>query len=126
MKKKHLACSYHKVSDNRIINTINYFVNTRYQFLEVRFLGFIKTDSDCVTSLKIDGDSYIACQVFFCDYDYLIDDKNYKENPFVLMFVGVDDFSYAKRFKTKIEALEYFEQLNYFTYDIQTQCFGYN
>jgi len=116
----------HKGSENRMINTINYLTCGFRSFKDHFFLGFVKTHEDAVESLVIDGVNYIACHVFFCDSDYLCNDQNFKEKPYILMFKGNDDLSYAKRFKELKGAIEFFNKMDLFTRDIESQCFMYN
>ena len=127
-KCNRVPCLNHKGSENRHINTINYLVDGWHTFKEHRFLGFIPTHDTCITSLLHEGKNYIATHVFFCDVDYLSDDDVtiIKEKPYILMFMGNDDISYAMRFKTMRDALFFFDDLEEFTLDIQKKCQGYN
>jgi len=115
-----------KHSENNLISMINYLTFGWHQFKDHRFLGFIETHDDAVQSLVIDGKNYIACHVFFCDADYLCSDQNFKEKPYILMFQGNDDLSYAKRFSKLVDALEFFDKMDLFTRHIEDQCFMYN
>jgi len=119
-------CNNHKISDNYTINLINYLTHGWINFKEHRFLGFIETHENAVTSLTIENKNYIATHIFFCDKDYLCNDKNFEEKPYILMFKGNDDLSYAKRFKSLHDALEFFEKTDIFSKHIEDQCFMYN
>jgi hypothetical protein len=125
-KKKGFPCVYHKPSEHPTINLVNFLTNKWSSFKDHRFLGFIPTHKDCVNSLVLDGVNYIACHVFFRDEEYLDDDKDFKEKPYILMFAGNDDLSYGKRFKTLLEALTFFEETDVFTKHINDMCSGYN
>lgn len=136
MARKHKVkypCQYHKVSENRTINTINYLVNGWRTFRGHRFLGFIQTFEDAITSLKIDDVNYIACHLFFFDKPYLIAPEGQedtaeiaKKKPWILMFMGNDDSSYAKRFGTRMQALTAFEEMEIFSEFFAHQCWMYN
>ena len=124
---KKFPCWAHKIVEgNETITLINYLTYGWCRFKEHRFMGFIPTHEDCVASLKLDGKNYIACHVFFCDGDYFLGDEFFKEKPYILMFMGNDDLSYAKRFKSFEDALKFFDKTDVFTKDVQRQCKIYN
>ena len=123
---KRYPCVSHKRSENEIVNSINYLTHGFYSWPEHRFLGFIPTYEGCVASLSVDGVNYIASHVFFNDCYYLCNDKLFKQRPYVLMFQGNDDLSYAKRFESLIDALVFFDDIKIFGKNIQDQCLIYN
>lgn len=121
--------SHKLLLDYPIINTINYLTSGWETFKDHRFLGFIPTypvEEGCLESLIFNNINYIACHVFFCDVNYLVEDKNFKNKPYILMFKGDDDFSYAKRFTTLKEAIDFFNKTDFFSKHIKEQCFWYN
>lgn len=127
-KRNRIPCLYHKIVECDHINTINYLVDGWRTFKEHRFLGFIPTHDDCVPSLRYEGKNYMACHVFFHDQDYLFKDDATLviEKPYIIMFMGNDDTSYAMRFKTLRDALFFFDDLKEFSLEVQKKCQGYN
>jgi hypothetical protein len=122
-------CDTHKLVDHKIIRSINYLTYGWEDRKDHRFLGFIPTykiEDGCVKSLVIGGNNFIACHVFFCDTSYLCGDVSWTEKPYILMFKGCDDLSYALRFGSLYEALMYFEKLDIFSRDLHKECLMYN
>lgn len=127
---KSIPCHNHKISDNYVINLINYCTHGWHSFREHRFLGFIPTHPDVVKCLEIEGTNYIACHVFHLDKIYAYgkkdDGKSCVKKPYILMFMGNDDLSYFLRFETRNKALEFFEKLDLLTLDIIKNCYMFN
>lgn len=109
-----------------LVNMINYLTYHWVNFQEHRFLGFIPTYEGCFTSLVIDNKNFMACHVFFCDQFYLCKDTDFKNKPYILMFLGDDDQSRGKRFASLQAAIDFFNKTDFFTKEIEEQCLWYN
>lgn len=122
---------HHKRSDEDLVNSINYMSHGYMGFDDHDFLGFISIVlNNYQFGVNILGKNYAACHVFLAPEwwgDSMPEDSPLrKKSPWVLMFMGIDDASYYARFRTKQDAIDYFNKIAVYNQQVHNRCYFQN